>query len=314
MKVWLLHDSNPGDTASGRALVDALGWETREIDTSRFVEEDRLIDAFRFLPPPPYPQVALCTSNSIGVFFLRALKLRSPRTFCVQLGFMPVGAAALFDLMPFVPVYSYPPHSRAVKTTGVLTPVNDRLLAVERERWRSSLIGLREKKVGVFIGARAVHCRLGEHFFPELIKDLLRIEKDTACSFLICTNRRITPTQVSFLRQTFSSENHRVFAYDGSEPERNPYWGYLAHSDACIVSCDSLSMISDAMATRRAVYVAGLKTALRGGWATFFEDLKHSGRIQDLDSPFLISEVLHPPINEAVRIARRIQNEVAHVV
>ena len=47
----------------------------------------------------------------------------------------------------------------------------------------------------------------------------------------------------------------------------NPYFGFLAHADAIVVTADSVSMTSEACSTGKPVYVA----ALSGGSAKFRE-------------------------------------------
>jgi mitochondrial fission protein ELM1 len=60
----------------------------------------------------------------------------------------------------------------------------------------------------------------------------------------------------------------------------NPYFGLLALADAIVVTIDSVSMVSEAVATRAPVMLAGLPGSSRR-IGLFTQGLKADGRVRD---------------------------------
>ena len=69
-----------------------------------------------------------------------------------------------------------------------------------------------------------------------------------------------------------------AYVWDGTED--NPYFGLLALADAIIVTIDSVSMISEAVATTAPVMLAPLPGRSRRN-AIFTESLRRADRVRD---------------------------------
>src|SRR3546814_6488733 len=68
--------------------------------------------------------------------------------------------------------------------------------------------------------------------------------------------------------------------WDGKGP--NPYFGFLGLADAIVVTCDSISMVSEACSTGKPVLVARLPGSSRR-FDSFFAGLEKQGLIQWFD-------------------------------
>ena len=84
----------------------------------------------------------------------------------------------------------------------------------------------------------------------------------------------------------------------------NPYFGYLAHADQIVATCDSVSMVSEACATGKPVYVYDLP----GGSAKFrrfHEKLRDDG----ITRPFTgaVIDWSYEPFDETARVGQEIR-------
>ena len=75
-------------------------------------------------------------------------------------------------------------------------------------------------------------------------------------SLLVTTSARTKRASVLALRTAITVPCH-FFRWAGKSAD-NPFYGYLALADSFIVTCDSASMLAEACATRRPVYMFDL--------------------------------------------------------
>jgi mitochondrial fission protein ELM1 len=91
--------------------------------------------------------------------------------------------------------------------------------------------------------------------------------------------------------------------YRWGEPGENPYVGFLASADAIIVTADSVSMISEALATTVPVFIALPEVADRRK-RKFLETLYEGGHARPLGDD--ISPWPRQPLDETGRMAAEI--------
>jgi len=75
-----------------------------------------------------------------------------------------------------------------------------------------------------------------------------------AGSVLATTSRRTGDAASEALAARLSGVPHRLFRWGDTEP--NPYRGFLAWADAVVATGDSVSMLSEALATTGPVFIA----------------------------------------------------------
>ena len=102
-------------------------------------------------------------------------------------------------------------------------------------------------------------------------------------------------------RRALAGVPHRLFRW--GDAGGNPYAGFLAWADAVVVTGDSVSMLSEALATRAPVFIAD-PGGLGPRHLRLHASLYAAGQARPLDqapAPFA-----RPPLDEAARVAAAI--------
>ncbi len=129
--------------------------------------------------------------------------------------------------------------------------------------------------LAVLLGGSNGRLRLDQPTARRLAADLARIVADQGVAVAVTPSRRTPPDALAALRQAVPPEH--AWIWDGGGA--NPYVGLLACADAILVTADSISMVSEAVATRAPVMVAGLPGRSRR-IGLFLDALRASGRIR----------------------------------
>ncbi|MGH7068129.1 MAG: ELM1/GtrOC1 family putative glycosyltransferase, partial [Acetobacteraceae bacterium] len=120
---------------------------------------------------------------------------------------------------------------------------------------------------GRFRFGRAVANRLGG--------ELARMMQRDRVGLALTPSRRTAPAVVAAFREALGPLGGYVWDGDGE----NPYFGLLGLADAIVVTIDSVSMISEAVATARPVMLARLPGRSRRN-CLFVAGLETSGRVR----------------------------------
>jgi mitochondrial fission protein ELM1 len=147
-----------------------------------------------------------------------------------------------------------------VVTRGALHRVNAARLEEARRRFGGRLGGLPHPRIAVLIGGDNDVFRLTPEIAARLADRLRDLSRDGA-ALMITPSRRTGAANEAILREKLNGIVGEF--WDGAG--ENPYFGYLAHADAIIVTEDSVNMVSEAAATGKPVHIVGLN----GGSAKF---------------------------------------------
>jgi mitochondrial fission protein ELM1 len=151
-------------------------------------------------------------------------------------------------------------------------------LAEARLAWRPALepIAAGRPLVAVLLGGSNGRFRLDEAVGNALAARLAAMMDHDRVALAITPSRRTDPRVIDALRHLLAPRG--AFIWDGRGD--NPYFGLLAHAAAIVVTADSISMVSEAVATSAPVLVAALPGRSRR-IGLFLRDLRQSGRIRD---------------------------------
>ena len=127
-------------------------------------------------------------------------------------------------------------------------------LAAAADAWRPRFAHLRRPLVAVLVGGSNGRFRLDAAVAGELAGRLGAMMRDDAVGVAVTPSRRTDPAVTRVLAETLVPLGGHV--WDGSGD--NPYFGMLALADAIVVTMDSVSMISEAVATSAPVMLATL--------------------------------------------------------
>jgi uncharacterized protein len=250
---------------------------------------------------PPWPRLIVgCGRRSIGAA-LAVKRLSRGRTFAAYVQ-NPEFARAKFDLVAAMP------HDRVqgpnvVEVPTALHRVTPERLAEARADWRGRLSADARPLLGVLVGGNNGNYRLTKSIVKRLIRVLRKAHAEHGMRAVVTPSRRTSDTAKEAIRAALAAEPIGML---WDETGDNPYFGILALADRLIVTAESISMVSEALATGRPAHVL----RLRGQGArheAFLERVIAEGlvspiRRDDLDWGFIGRRPIYPAEEPAQRI------------
>ena len=114
-------------------------------------------------------------------------------------------------------------------------------------------------KIGVLIGGKSKHCSFSGQFVKQLILQLKQVANDLDADILLTTSRRTTKDVEQVIKdelKSFARAKLLVIANESNYPD--VLGGILGLSNVIVVSAESISMISEAVASGKYVIVFNL--------------------------------------------------------
>lgn len=266
-KVWVLTDDKLGHTTQSSGLADALGWP-RQTKALHFNRLNRLsnrllgagllsLDRRRSAPlQAPWPDLVISTGRRT-VPVARWIAARSGgRTRLVQLGRKGADRADHFDLSVACAHFGLPPHSRRIVTLAPLTAIDARKLRDAAERWRHLFGESPHPHVALLVGGTSAVHRFDPDTARRMVRDVLAFTQGGGGSLYVVTSPRTGSACTAALREGLGEAGH-LYEWTRDDPA-NPYLGALAVADVLVVTGDSESMVAEAAATARPLYIYAL--------------------------------------------------------
>jgi mitochondrial fission protein ELM1 len=172
------------------------------------------------------------------------------------------------------------PHDRVsgpnvLKVETALHDVRPARLAAAARLWGPRFAELPKPHVGVILGGSTARVELGLEQAHRLQEALTRLHAQLGGSLLIVPSRRTPPAVIRYF-EVMARMRRGAWVWSGEGD--NPYLGVLAVSERLVVTADSISMLSEALATQAQVEVFALP--LRGRHDRFVAGLLERGLIQ----------------------------------
>lgn len=264
-RVWVITTGEAGMRSQVLGLGEALGVPFEEkIITARppfsylppfLLPEPKLAikDADKILTPPWPDLLITCGRRSVyAALAVRHASKGQTRLVNIQ---NPVGAVQAFDLVISMRHDGLVGSNVLTVDTALhrVTPVK----LVEGARiWRDRFRALPRPLVGVILGGRNRNYRFTSDIAERMISDLRGLQKSMNVGLVITPSRRTEPEIVERFK-AFGRETPGVMVWNGEGD--NPYFGILGLADALIVTADSVSMVSEAIATGKPVAAVPLE-------------------------------------------------------
>lgn len=247
---------------------------------------------------PPWPDVIVSCGRRAARHALAARKASGGKILAVHVQ-DPRLRAGDFDLVIAMGHDDIAEGGKVIKVATALHDLTPQSLAEAAAAWASRFEPMGRPLAGVVIGGdlRGRTFTLGDG--RRLLAALKRLAAGTGSALAITPSRRTPETVIALLRRAFASDP-RVFVWDRTGP--NPYRAILALADRLVVTSDSVSMISEALATPHPVEVFDL------GFS------RHTGFVQELVDRSLVRRFEGDPVPPAAGGPVNATEKAAHAV
>lgn len=268
-RVWALEAFRAGDNTQVLALAEALPYPVRRIKP-KYRRFEALINwphlgghllgwrresAAELKQPWPDLVISAGRRNEAAARWIQ--EQSGGKTKIVHLG-RPWGQLNVSDLIVSPPQYRLPARDNVLQIEAPLHRVTAERLARESEIWKDRIAEHERPFIAVLIGGDSGSYILDRSVGERLAEELNSLAKAEGATLLITTSRRTRPDAVEGLRSRLQAP---YVLYEWKEDAAaNPYFGFLGLADSIVVTGDSVSMITEACATGKPVYLFDVGT------------------------------------------------------
>jgi len=254
--VWVLRDPRAGTANQALGLAERLGAPWREVPLGwsplarlplPWPSLLGLDAATRALFAPPWPRLVISAGrrSAPAALWLAARGVRTVHAMRPPFG------AARFDALVIGEHDAPGEPDNVIRVLGALHRMSPARLEQAREDW-AALAALPSPRVALLLGGKV----RSEGLDAAAAGALAAAIAAQAGSVLATTSRRTGAPATRAVAEALRAVPHRLYAW--GEAGANPYAGFLAQADIIVATGDSVSMISESLATRAALHIADL--------------------------------------------------------
>ncbi len=203
-------------------------------------------------PAPPWPDLLISCGRRTTALAIAIRRASRGQTLAVHVQ-NPLTTVSAFDLVVAMD-HDHVSGPNVLSVPTALHDVTPARLAAAGEAWRERLIRPDRPLIGVLLGGTTRHHPFEAAEAAVLIERLQSVRRATGAALAVTPSRR-TPRDVRDLFAAALAGDPDAFLWDLHGD--NPYLGILALADRLVVTSDSVSMISEALATPHPVEVFG---------------------------------------------------------
>jgi hypothetical protein len=250
------------------ALADAVGWpyEVRRLAFRRSeLLTNRLLGVTLLgLDPgrsdrlhPPWPQL-IVTAGRRNEPVARWIQREAGGPDACKLVHVgrPWAPLDAFDLIVTTPQYALPQHPRILHTDAPMHRIGGEALDAAAARWRERLAELPSPRIAVLLGGHVGPWTFDEAKARDLGRRSDAMARELGGSLLVSTSVRTPDAAVNAFAAGLTTP-HYLYRWRRDDPD-NPYLAFLGLSDRIIVTSDSMSMLVEAIATGKPVWIYDL--------------------------------------------------------
>lgn len=265
--VWLLMGNRAGDNSQVLGLGEALGWPLVE---KHFVytSYEKLVN----LPfgahllgvvrdqsddlEAPWPDLVISAGRK-NEPIARYIRERAAREVGKKVRLIHVGRpwarVETWDLVVTTPQYRLPDDPNVVHNDTPLHRVTRERLDVAAETWRDRVAHLPKPLITVLAGGNSGPYPFDRASGERLAENVEALAKELGGSILVTTSARTLDETTEALFDGISSPSI-LYKWKKDDPD-NPFFAFLGLADHVVVTADSVSMMTEACATGRPVYL-----------------------------------------------------------
>lgn len=251
--VWVLTTKKLGDNAQVRAIADALGWPY-ELKHLEFTGVNQF--HFRVFGPslrnlavdrsaslvPPWPDLLLTIGRRSTPVALWIRKQSGGRTRLVLVGQPRVGFAC-FDLVVGNPQCPLPAYPNLIRLGLPLLYGNTEATATAAAQWQPRFMHLPRPWTALLVGGSARPVVLDVEVARRMMDEINQMLTREGGSLLVTTSRRTSAKAADMIEAMMPA--HGFFHRWTPDGQSNPYPAILGLADRCIVTGESISMLTE---------------------------------------------------------------------
>ncbi|GGJ29619.1 mitochondrial fission ELM1 family protein [Neoroseomonas lacus] len=300
-RIWVLADPRAGTAAQALGIAERLGRPFRTMPLGwgplarlplRWPTLAGLTPEARSTFAAPWPDLAISAGRRAAPVALWLARHGVHTVHCMR----PHFAERRFDLLVVGRHDSPPEAANFLPILGATHRMSPARLAAARDEW--AVFGaLPAPRVALLLGGPP----RGEGMLPATATAIARQVAGFAGSVLATGSRRTGAPAEAAVAEALAGIPHHLHRWGDAGP--NPYAGMLAWADAVVVTGDSVSMLSEALATAAPVFIAD-----PGGLGARHHALHDSAYAADQARPLVAAPTLftREPLDETARVAAEI--------
>ncbi|MFQ5633752.1 MAG: ELM1/GtrOC1 family putative glycosyltransferase [Gammaproteobacteria bacterium] len=267
--VWVLANQKPGHTSQATALAEAVGWPYRLISVPQrlkaLVPVLLHLDGGRVEPlRPPWPSV-IVACGWWPTRVARWVQKRSGGRVRLLLAGRKCGPVRSGrDILVSCEHFHLPVHARRIETLLPIHPITESRLSAARQRGLQLIGDAASPRVALLAGGSSKQHLLTAADAASMGRRVLEQVRAAGGSLFAVTSRRTGSAAAAALASSLQG-SAKLHTWSRDEVD-NPYLNYLAAADILIVTGESESMLMDAIATGKPVYIYPLRQRRYGPW------------------------------------------------
>lgn len=297
LTAWAVTTGEIGMRTQARGLAEAVADNVVELTVSGTWPWPRP------RPSPPWPEILVSCGRRSARWALAAKRASEGQSLAIHVQ-DPRRDADAFD---FVIAMEHDDISEGPNVMKVATALHDLTpakLDAAANAWRSRLEPLGRPLVGVAIGGTLRGRAFTMADAERLIAGLERVGSHANAALAITPSRRTPGPVISRLQEAFGADP-RAFVWNLEGD--NPYSGILALSDRLVVTSDSVSMVSEALAAPGPVEIFDLGFARHVAFVQDLVDRRLARRFEGDPSPPETSGPINATVVAASAVKRLLQ-------
>lgn len=310
---WIVVDDKVGVTNQCIGLAEALGLDftVKRVSTRplwRYLPLQLWFAPFRSLGPgsdilePPWPDVLITGGRRPGGLSMAIKRANGGKTYTIQIQ-DPYVSLRHFDLV-ITPLHDHCRGGNVVEMLGALHHITPQRLAEHAARFAPTVASLPRPLVAALIGGTNRCYRLTPEVGRDIGDRLAALARSTGAGLMVSASRRSGRELTAAIKERLRDVPAVMWEGEGE----NPYFAYLGLADYIVVTCDSVSMVTESCATGKSVYVIELE----GGSRKFLEFHKIFRR-EGYTRPFtgVLERWDHPPFTDMEKAVAEIKRRLA---
>ncbi|HEY1561696.1 MAG TPA: mitochondrial fission ELM1 family protein [Caulobacteraceae bacterium] len=293
LTAWAVTTGEIGMRTQARGLAEAVADDVVELTVAGTWPWPRP------RPSPPWPDTLVSCGRRSARWALAAKRASGGRSLAVHIQ-DPRRDADAFDLVIAMEHDDIAEGSNVIKVATALHDLTPDKLDAAASAWQSRLEALGRPLVGVAIGGTLRGRAFTMADAEQLIAGLERARSGADAALAITPSRRTPAPVIARLQESFGSDP-RAFVWDLEGD--NPYRAILALSNRLVVTSDSVSMVSEALAAPGPVEVFDLGFARHVGFVQDLVERRLVRRFEGDPSPPETSG----PVNATIEVAEAVR-------